>query len=44
MIYESADKLIGRTPMLRLSNIEKELGLEAFLIAKLECYNPAGSV
>ncbi len=44
MIYTSVDQLIGRTPMLRLNNIEKELGVEAKLIAKLESYNPAGSV
>ena len=44
MIYTSVDQLIGRTPMLRLNNIEKELGAEAKLIAKLESYNPAGSV
>ncbi|MBQ3184184.1 MAG: cysteine synthase A [Clostridia bacterium] len=44
MIYTSADQLIGRTPMLRLMNIEKELGIEAKLIAKLESNNPAGSV
>lgn len=44
MIYTSVDQLIGRTPMLRLNNIEKELGIEARLIAKLESYNPAGSV
>ncbi len=44
MIYTSADQLIGRTPMLRLMNIEKELGAKAKLIAKLESNNPAGSV
>ncbi len=44
MIYTSADQLIGRTPMLRLMNIEKELGLKAKLIVKLESNNPAGSV
>ena len=36
--------LIGKTPLLRLSNIEKELDLEASIIAKLEYFNPAGSV
>ncbi len=44
MIYTSADQLIGKTPMLRLENIKKELGLCGNIIAKLECRNPAGSV
>ncbi|MBR6514372.1 MAG: cysteine synthase A [Clostridia bacterium] len=44
MIYTSAEQLIGKTPMLRLMNLEKELGIEAKLIAKLESNNPAGSV
>ena len=43
-IYQSADRLIGGTPLLRLNNIEKELGLCARLVAKLEYLNPAGSV
>ncbi len=43
-IYTSADQLIGRTPLLELTRIEKELGLEAKIIAKLEYLNPAGSV
>lgn len=43
-IYTSADQLIGKTPLLELSNIEKELGLKAKLLAKLEYFNPAGSV
>ena len=43
-IYTSADQLIGKTPLLELSNIEKEEGLEAKLLAKLEYLNPAGSV
>lgn len=43
-IYKSADELIGRTPLLRLTNIEKEFNLEAKIIAKLEYFNPAGSV
>lgn len=43
-IYTSADQLIGRTPLLELSGIEKRLGLEAKIIAKLEYLNPAGSV
>ena len=44
MIYTSIDQLIGKTPMLRLTNIEKELNLKANLIAKAEYLNPAGSV
>lgn len=43
-IYTSADQLIGGTPLLELSNIEKEEGLEARILAKLEYLNPAGSV
>ncbi len=43
-IYTSADQLIGGTPLLELTHIEKELGLEAKLVAKLEYFNPAGSV
>ena len=43
-IYTSADQLIGKTPLLELGNIEKELGLEAKLLVKLEYLNPAGSV
>lgn len=43
-IYTSADQLIGKTPLLELSNIEKELGLNATLLAKLEYFNPGGSV
>lgn len=43
-IYTSADQLIGKTPLLELSHIEKELGLEATILAKLEYFNPAGSV
>lgn len=43
-IYKSADELIGRTPILELSHIEKEENLEATLLAKLEYFNPAGSV
>ncbi len=43
-IYTSADQLIGRTPLLELIRIEKELGLEAKIAAKLEYLNPAGSV
>ena len=43
-IYNSIDLLIGKTPLLKLSNIEKELGLKSNLIAKLEYLNPAGSV
>ena len=43
-IYGSLDELIGHTPLLELKNIEKELDLKAKLIAKLEYFNPAGSV
>ena len=43
-IYTSAEKLIGRTPLLELSHIEKEYKLKAKIIAKLEYLNPAGSV
>ena len=43
-IYTSAAELIGRTPLLELTHIEKELGLKAKLLAKLEYFNPAGSV
>ena len=42
-IYESAQAMVGKTPMLRLTAIEKEFGLEGQLIAKLEAFNPAGS-
>ena len=43
-IYTSADQLIGKTPLLELTNIEKEEGLKAKFLAKLEYFNPAGSV
>ena len=43
-IYKTADQLIGKTPLLELSHIEKNLGLEATVLAKLEYFNPAGSV
>lgn len=43
-IYTSADQLIGNTPLLELSRIEKTLGLKARILAKLEYFNPAGSV
>lgn len=43
-IYTSADALIGNTPLLELKNIEKTLGLKAKILAKLEYFNPAGSV
>ena len=43
-IYTSADQLIGHTPLLELSHIEKAEGLEAKILAKLEYFNPAGSV
>ena len=44
MIYTSIDQLIGRTPLLELCNIEKEYSLSARLVAKVESFNPAGSV
>lgn len=43
-IYKSADQLIGNTPLVELTKIEKELGLGAKILAKLEYFNPAGSV
>ena len=43
-VYTSADQLIGKTPLLELVHIEKELGLEAKILAKLEYFNPAGSI
>ena len=43
-IYTSADQLVGKTPLLELTHIEKENGLSATLLAKLEYFNPAGSV
>ena len=44
MIYTSFDQLIGKTPLLELCNIEKDLDLNASILAKLEYLNPAGSV
>ena len=43
-IYRSVDELVGNTPLLELKHIEKEFGLQATLLAKLEYFNPAGSV
>ncbi len=43
-IYTSADRLIGNTPLLELTHIEKKYGLKAKVLAKLEYFNPAGSV
>ena len=43
-IYTSADQLIGKTPLLELTHIEKDAGLGARILAKLEYFNPAGSV
>ena len=43
-IYTSADQLIGKTPLLELTQIEKSEGLNAKILAKLEYFNPAGSV
>ena len=43
-IYTSADQLVGKTPLLELSHIENNLGLNSKILAKLEYFNPAGSV
>ena len=43
-VFASADQLIGNTPLLELTHIEKEFGLKARILAKLEYFNPAGSV
>lgn len=43
-IFKSATELIGNTPLVELTNFEKQLGLEATVLAKLEYFNPAGSV
>lgn len=43
-VYKSVSELIGKTPLLELTNIEKTLGLKSKILAKLECFNPAGSV
>ena len=42
-IYTSVDQLIGRTPLLELARLERQEGLEARILAKLEYLNPAGS-
>ena len=43
-VYQGTLELIGNTPLVEFANIEKELGLEAKILAKLEYFNPAGSV
>lgn len=43
-IYQSLTQLVGNTPLLEVSNIEKELGLKAHVVVKLEYFNPGGSV
>ncbi|MBR4126871.1 MAG: pyridoxal-phosphate dependent enzyme, partial [Alphaproteobacteria bacterium] len=43
-IYKSVSELVGRTPLMELTNFEKAEKLEATLLAKLELFNPAGSV
>ena len=43
-IYTSAEQLVGKTPLLELTHIEEEFHLEAKVLAKLEYFNPAGSV
>ena len=42
-IYTSADQLIGKTPLLELTHLEESRQLGAKILAKLECFNPAGS-
>ena len=44
MLYKSIDSLVGKTPLLEIENIEKELNLTAKIFVKLECFNPAGSI
>ena len=44
MIYQNASELIGRTPLLRLNNIQKKFNLNVTLLAKVEFFNPTGSV
>ena len=43
-IFTSADQLIGKTPLLELSNFEKKYGLKAKIFAKMEMFNPGGSI
>lgn len=43
-VYTSVDQMIGKTPLLELTHLERQYGLQARLLAKLECMNPAGSV
>ena len=43
-IYKGTVGLIGNTPLVEITNVEKELGLEATVLVKLEYFNPAGSV
>ena len=43
-IYTSADQIIGKTPLLELTHIERKFDLKAKIVAKLEYFNPAGSV
>ena len=43
-IYTAADQLIGRTPLMELTNIEKKYGLDAKIIGKMEMFNPGGSI
>ena len=43
-IYDSITELVGHTPLVELKNYEKELGLKAHLLGKLEYFNPTGSV
>ena len=43
-IYQSVGELIGHTPLLQLNHMSQELGLKGNVLAKLECFNPAGSI
>ena len=43
-VYQGALDLVGKTPLVEVTNIEKELGLEAKVLVKLEYFNPAGSI
>lgn len=44
MVYKNIDELVGNTPIVRLDNLKKKLGLKANVLAKLEFFNPAGSI
>ena len=44
MVYNNAYELIGKTPLIRLNKIEKHFGLKSSIYAKVESFNPAGSI